>query len=400
MACWYAAVRKKRGNTMKVERLHEQDYEEFLDFVDQVFSQDLIRVHFQEDMPLLFKRDEAHMQMQYACRDERGRIRAAIGVIPYRYQVGDEEFSARTITNVATHYRYTGRGYMQSIFQQVFADMRREQVDFAVLHGNRERYRHTGFEMAGTTDVASFQRYNIPNRQKRGERYDFQFYPITDGDTELIGRCLELYHAEGQHYVRTASNFMDFQRMWEGRTYAVLDWTGAFCGYLNFYTRFGIAIRELLLTCPEQAASVIYSFMIEHELEEVQVYPSPFDPVLNSAIYEAAEYVTSGQTTRLNLLRPERFLQACLELKRQRGAYMPNGELVLDSPAGRLLISHHGTFRVQQTARTADIQLSGAEFYSLLFGPAPRVFSPYAQTLGPLSSWFPVPFFIHYTDLY
>ena len=67
---------------MAVTRLHAEDYEEFLDFIDQVFSQDLIRVHFQEDMPLLFKPDEAHMQMQYAYRDERGRIRAAIGVIP------------------------------------------------------------------------------------------------------------------------------------------------------------------------------------------------------------------------------------------------------------------------------------------------------------------------------
>ena len=94
---------------MAVERLHAQNYDEFIDFVDQVFSQDLIRVHFQDDMPLLFGPDEAHMQMQYAYRDESGRIRAAIGVIPYTYRVGNEEFSARTVTNVATHYRHTGK---------------------------------------------------------------------------------------------------------------------------------------------------------------------------------------------------------------------------------------------------------------------------------------------------
>ena len=107
---------------MAVERLFAKDYEDFLDFIDQVFSQDLIRVHFQEDLPLLFKPDDEHMQMQYAYRDERGRFRAAIGCIPYTYKIGDEEFKTWTITNVATHYRYTGRGYMQTIFKKVFED--------------------------------------------------------------------------------------------------------------------------------------------------------------------------------------------------------------------------------------------------------------------------------------
>lgn len=385
---------------MKVERLHAKDYEDFLDFADQVFSQDLIRVHFQEDMPLLFKPDEAHMQMQYACRDENGRIRAVIGVIPYRYRIGDAEFSARTITNVATHYRYTGRGYMQSIFKQVFADMLEEHVDFAVLHGNRERYRHSGFEMAGISDVALFQSYNIPNRKKRGERYDFTFYQISDGDTGLIRKCLELFNKEGQHYVRTASNFLDFQHMWQGQAFAVLDSDGKFCGYLNYYTRFGCAIRELLLNCPAQAASVIYSFMQKQALNEVQVYPSPFDPVLNNAIYESAEYVTSGQTTRMNLLRPERFICTCLELKRKSGAYMPKGDIVIDSIFGRLLIRNDGIFSVQKTIQPANLQISGGEIYRLLFGPAPRVLTPYSRSFGVLSAWFPMPFYIHYTDLY
>ena len=228
---------------MAVERLRTENYEELLDFIDQVFSQDLIRVHFQEDMPLLFAPDEAHMQAQYAYRDESGRIRAVIGVIPYTYMVGDEAFSARTITNVATHYRHTGKGYMQAIFRRVFEDMRAEGVDFAVLHGNRERYRHMGFEMAGTTAVASFQSYNIPNRQKRGETYPYVFSEIRDGQTESIRRCLTLFNREGQHYVRTEANFLDFHRMWEGKAYEIADEQGRFCGYLNYYTRYGRALR-------------------------------------------------------------------------------------------------------------------------------------------------------------
>lgn len=385
---------------MAVERLLAKDYEDFLDFIDQVFSQDLIRVHFQEDLPLLFKPDDKHMQMQYAYRDEKGRFRAAIGCIPYTYKIGDEEFLTWTITNVATHYRYTGRGYMQTIFKKVFADMEAEGVDFAILHGNRERYRHTGFEMAGVTDVAGFESYNIPNRKKRGEVYDFTFQEVKEGDAGLIRQCLALFNQEGQHYVRSQEEYLDFQHMWEGKCYAVFNNEGEFCGSLNFYTRFGVVIREILLNCPQEAARVIYSFMLAMNLERVQVYMSPFNEELNRSVYEAAEYVNAGQTTRLNLLRPERFLKACLELKRKSGVYMPKGKVVIESSLGRLLIQNDGAFTVKLTDEPADFEVPGGEIYGLLFGPAPRVYTPYSAKLGELSAWFPIPFYIHNTDLY
>lgn len=385
---------------MAVERLHSQDYEDLLDFIDQVFSQDLIRVHFQEDLPMLFGPDEAHMQMQYAYRDDSGKIRAVIGVIPYTYQIGEETFSARAITNVATHYRHTGKGYMQAIFRQVFADMEAEGVDFAVLHGNRERYRHMGFEMAGTCDVAEFQSYNIPNRKKRGETYPFTFRKLEADQPQNIRRCLELFNREGQHYVRKEENFLLFHGLWEGVAYEVFDAQGAFCGYLNYCCRFGQAIRELLLTCPQNAASVIYSFMQAKALDAVQVCLSPFDPELNRAVYEAAEYVSNGQTTRLNLLRPERFLRACLELKRVSGAYMPEGSIVIESRFGKLRITNRDGFTVEKTDDPADLQVPDDQIYGLFFGTQPRVFSPWSRQLGVLSAWFPMPFYIHNTDLY
>ena len=53
-----------------IERLHAQNYDEFMDFINMVFSQDLMTVHFQEDLPLLFAPDEEHMQNQYVIRED------------------------------------------------------------------------------------------------------------------------------------------------------------------------------------------------------------------------------------------------------------------------------------------------------------------------------------------
>ena len=85
-----------------IERLHAQNYDEFMDFINMVFSQDLMTVHFQEDLPLLFAPDEEHMQNQYVIRED-GRIRSAVGTIPYTFLSCGESFQTKTITNVTTH---------------------------------------------------------------------------------------------------------------------------------------------------------------------------------------------------------------------------------------------------------------------------------------------------------
>ena len=385
---------------MAVERLHAENYDEFIDFADQVFSQDLIRVHFQEDMPLLFGPDEKHMQMQYAYRDETGRIRSVIGVIPYIYRVGEEQFSVRTITNVATHYRHTGRGYMQTVFRRVLEDMQEEGVDLALLHGNRERYRNYGFEMAGTTHVASFQSYNIPNRKKRGEQYPYTFREITEDDHAWIRECLSLYRKNPQGYERSEEKFLDFQHMWEGKAYAVCNPEGKFCGYLNYYQRFGKAIREIFLREPHTAAQVIYSFLQAMDLQETSVYFTPFDEALDREIFRAAEYVLNEPTTRLKLLRPERFLEACLNLKKDLGATMPEGRIILNSSLGNLQIENSGRFTVKKTGEKENIRIANGDIYSVLFGPEPVFSSPYYRKMGELFAWFPLPLHIPYTDLY
>ena len=386
---------------MAVERLHKENYEELMDFVDLVFSQDLLKVHFQEDLPYCFGPDEEHMQMQYVYRDETGRIRSAIGVIPYTYMVGDTAFSVRTITNVATHHRYTGKGYMQTIMKKVFEDMETENVDLVILHGNRERYRHFGFESAGLSESASFRAYNIKNRQKRGERYDYQFRELNPEDRADVEACLSLFEAEPQHFKRTVQDFCLFQKMWHGRTYLIYDGRGIFQGYLNYCDHFSPIIRELELISPDKVVSAVNSFMLQQKLSAVTLAFSPFRTQMSEKIYDAAENVSCGQTTRLHLLKPEKFIEACMNLKIKSKAYMPEGSLVLQTPWGNLSLEvKKKTAYVGQTQLQAEVTLSVEEVYSFLFGPSPRIFLPEKRNIGERNAWFPLPFYIHNTDLY
>ena len=153
---------------------------------------------------------------------------------------------------------------------------------------------------------------------------------------------------------------MDAQSLWHGKTYAVLDCNGKYCGYLNYSEHFAPVIREIELNSPKDAARVIYSFLNFKGLQSISVNFSVFNAELNRAIYSAAENIGIGQTTRLNLLKPERFIKECLEIKRKSGVYMPNGKIVVENDIfGRLLIENNDGFSVCKTDMPSDIKIDG-----------------------------------------
>ena len=386
---------------MQVERLKKEHYEEFMDLIDFVFCRNLIKVNFEEDMPYIFKEDDEHMSWQYGCRNEKGKLVAGMGVIPYTYKIGDQTFKVRTITNVATHNRYMGQGYMQRLFDKVFEDMEAEDVDFVILHGHRERYRFTGFEMAGTSTEALFRSFNIQSFLKSGAKLNFTFKKLQDEDIEDIRFCKTLFDAEPQHYVRAEKDFMDCARTWQGEVYLVLNEKGERVGFFNCCRRFkNPFLREFLLTCPEKATEVIYSFMQQQNIDSLPVRFSPFDKNLVKNIYAGAEEVTTNQLNRINLLKPERLLEACLELKRQNSGYCPNGKIVIGCKFGNLLIENNNGFSVVKTEEIPDVIIPDKEIYTLLFGPRSADVDIYADVLKEKSAWFPVPIYIHTTELY
>ncbi|MBQ2967869.1 MAG: GNAT family N-acetyltransferase [Clostridia bacterium] len=387
---------------MTVNKLTKADYDEFIDLADLVFCQNLRKVDFEQDMPYIFKNDDINISWQYGLRNDAGKLCASVGVIPYTYKIGFASFKAAVITNVTTHTKHMGKGYMQKILDRVMHDLNENGTELVLLHGHRERYRFTGFDMAGTTFSALFKSYNIPSRLKRGEMLKFTFEEISASDTDKIRFCLDLYEKEPQGFERTSADFIPRQKTWQGKTYLVINSDGERVGYLNYYDRFGgPGIREILLENPENAADVIYAFMLEKNIPSTPVSFSPFNKALVKSIYEAAEEITLAQTNRLNLLKPEGFIEACLNLKQESGIYMPEGKLIIDCKFGKLLIENNGEkFMVAKTDETADIKIPDSELYTFLFGPLSADVPLFSDALKEKSPWFPLPFYVHATDLY
>jgi predicted acetyltransferase len=381
-----------------IERLKGRDYEEFMDFIDLVFSQHSNPHHFYVDLPLLFAPTDEYMQNQYVLR-ENGRIRSAVGAIPYTYYVGDEQFLTKTITNVATHHLHRGKGYMQMLLAHIIEDMKVEGVDFATLHGNRERYRFWGFESAGVTNNALFTRENANNRIKMGQKTSYHFKLLEDKDIASIRQCVQLFNRQPQRYLRPEETFMQTMHMWHANAYLVLDEEDRFCGYFNLSAR-KTHMQELLLTDSTTTAEVISSFLMHFNLPSIILSISPFDTEMLRIAYNTAEGLNTNLMCRVSIYKLERLLAACLNIKKKYAGYMPQGEFVLESMFGRHLIRNDGEFTVTKTDCPYDLSVDGFEVYSLLFGPSEYVMPYDKAALGPLGAWFPAPLYINAVDRY
>ncbi len=387
---------------MGVERLKAADFEDLTDFINLVFSQTLFKVDFKKDLGYLYAKDDEHMRRQYAYRDEAGKIRSAVGVMPYTYKVGNEEFSAKTITNVATHLDCSGKGYMSSVLKKAISDMEEDGTDFAILHGQKERYLSFGFNTAGVGESAVYKAFNIPDRVRMGEVFDYSFEPVSEKDAV---KCEELFEKEPQHFVRPEGEFLRCLSLWNGRTFAVLDKNGDFSGYLNCMTHFGSpVIREIFLKDPAEAAKIIYSFMKEKGFDSVKVHFSPFNEKLSRTIYETAEDTALTHLNRIKFFRPKRLLEACLDLKNEF-CPLSEGRLVVKSAFGNLLIENDGKFHVQDTDKEPDFVVEGRETNAFFFGPHPNLCgladrSTELSVKIPACTWFPAPLYIHNSELY
>ena len=384
---------------IRVERLHEENYDELADFINMVFSQDLITVHFREDVPIAVGPSERKMNCQYVVRED-GKIRAAVGSIPYTLMVGKEAFSVRVITNVATHYRHTGRGFMQTLLRAALSDMEKEGADLSILSGNRERYRYFGYETAGEEYFATFSAANIPHRKKRDGKHEYQFREVKREDDAAWERVTALYETVPMRYVRRREDLPDHVATWDSGVREIFRADGSYAGYLILRRRWQKEVEGILLRDPSELPEIMDSLLLAEALPHIDLGLNPFDRAVMRQAFESAETIHASQVCRMNLLRPERFLAACLNLKQELGGALPRGSLVLEGCVGRFEIVNDGAFTVRRTEEDADVFLPDHLFYPLFFGPCPQSAAQFPEIPGAFRSWFPVPFYIPRVDRY
>ena len=144
--------------SVEVERLTASDYDEFIPFLNNVFTLAHGRKEdFEKFFPKMCIRDDEHMGKHLAIK-KNGKIVSALGVYSLPAKFCGEDIMFSTVGNIATHPDEEGNGYMSILINEAMRELERIGADASRLGGSRQRYNRYGYEASGT--VYNFEIYD------------------------------------------------------------------------------------------------------------------------------------------------------------------------------------------------------------------------------------------------
>jgi len=190
--------------------------------------------------PHVFKnRDECVKNTIVFSQD--GNIICALGIYPALMYISGTVLSAASLTFVATHPDYRGRGLMQKAVKLAIGEMKNRNIALSWLVGDRQRYNHFGWETAGRKNFYTITRRSITNLKRK---------PPTilkyEGEKALLKDIQAIYNQGKARFVRDENlTKMLFERVDKKTFVAVAD---------------GIAAAYLTLSTPasEQGEAIVY----------------------------------------------------------------------------------------------------------------------------------------------
>lgn len=122
------------------------DYDELMILLETAYRHS--RGYFPRRYPHVWRRETVDYDNRLVVKVD-GRIVSHVGIFPLKMKVGRAEIMMGGIGGVATLQEFRGRGFMTKLMNYAIDKMRKEGYPISILWGDRQRYGHFGYEMAG-----------------------------------------------------------------------------------------------------------------------------------------------------------------------------------------------------------------------------------------------------------
>lgn len=368
---------------MELRRLQTKDYDELIALLNTVFTrQNGFAMDFEKVLPKMCVRDDGHMGMHFGVFED-GKLVACIGVYPLDTVIAGQPLRFSTMGNIATHWDYTGRGYMTKLIERAQQELEAIGADAARLGGNRQRYGRYGFESCGQLLRLSFNKKTLLNRFP--DATPITFAEIHKDDTDTLTFCADLYNENAIAVTRTPAACYPVLTAWEYRPYLCLA-DGKPVGYLSVK---GGDVAEIFALDTKYFTDILCAWQRQNDTNlTFALQPHMTEKIrLFSAISDSMQLCAPSQFQIRNW---PAVVSACLKLKATH-CPLPDGELTL-------AIQDYGTLRIfveagktgcEQTDKVPQLTLDRLQAARYLFGPLPP---EYTADAGPLArQWFPLP---------
>ncbi len=370
---------------MELRRLQASDYDALLALLNAVFTrQNGFQMDFEKQLPKMCVRDDVHMGMHMGIFED-GKLVSCIGVYPLEAVVAGEKLMFSTMGNIATHWDYTGRGYMSKLIDAAQQELEDIGADASRLGGNRQRYGRYGFESCGQVMQFTFAKNTLAGRFT--DPGEISFVKIEKEDRQALEFCATLYNQNAIAVTRKTEDCYPTMTAWEYVPYLCLSGekpVGYLCANAD-----GSNIAEIAAVDTRYFADILCRWQKQQETSVTfLLQPHMTDKVaLFSAISDSMQIRSPSHFQIRNWVG---VVSAFLKLKATYSA-LPDGEVVLE-------IKDYGTIRIfvkgdamgcERTDKQPQLTLDRLQAARFLFGPLAPEYTAKADNIP--ANWFPLP---------
>ncbi len=343
-----------------VRFLEQNDYPLLLAFLDRIFDEP---GGFRELLPAIYCDPE--IATRHVGIKSDSRIIAAAGCFPIEWHVGSRVLRIAGIGSVAVDPGHRGGGLMSRMMNFLIDHIRSEQYDLSYLGGQRQRYRHFGWEKAGSRFEATVSFNNFKGRRLRPLQLE-----DAAGATGVNPAILDLHQNQPAWCRRNPALFSYYLQHWRCRPVWLRDENNRDIGYATVKVD-EKRVMELKVTDPAEIGPALHALLLHFDLPEVTLVIHPLDCESIREVAQFAETVKTIDCCNWRIFNLSAVLTTLLSVSR-RGGSLTDGQVVLkvsDTGESVGIKSANGRVEACEVNQDADIEVDSCTLTQLLFGP-------------------------------
>ncbi|MHB1157318.1 MAG: GNAT family N-acetyltransferase [Phycisphaerales bacterium] len=374
------------------------DFDELIAFMNRAFSF-TPDIGFTRRLPVLYQRTERHLSCQHIIRRDgnTGPIVASIGLYPLTWRAGDASLRIAGIGGVSCDPDHRARGFMSHILthlRQLIAD---EKYHLSYLSGQRQRYAHFGWEVAGSLHNFQLNTTNLKHTPDSPENPGCKLEPFT-GQPDALPAMRRLHDAQPAFIERSDESFPLAIQSWFASTWLLRDPRQNVAAYA-VVSQNGSTVTEIVAADTSHAMRLLRLLLTDRPaatpaITAINVQLAGEQHELTRTLGTVAETFNVQPAGNWRIFDWPAVLGALLLLRQRIAPLMP-GRVTLritDIDRAIRLEATDSAVHVDWTDAPADVSLDAKTAMRVLFGPLPpSAVTALPATAASLNAWCPLP---------
>lgn len=362
-----------------------EEREAYIAFADKVFTDnDGEAIHFDEAIPKVYGPGVDSAWMQHVAVDDEKGIRGLVALMPNELYVGGMTLKTGYIGTVSVHAQARGEGHMKKLMRMCLDEMRSEDVDLALLNGQRQRYAYFGYAKSGVRWEVILDARNIRHALKDVDASGMVFEKV-EKNSSWLEEIRRLYEQRIVRFRRDAEAFVDICRTYLNTLWVALD-GGKFVGYVVSNDDKN-EIPEMYAVTMDDFDRMLKGWFALGCPSRVRLSVPDWEVPLRRRLGNYAEEIKLGSCLLARILHPRKVLKAMLTVKAEYSA-LADGEMEFEIEGDVFTVRvQDGKVEILDGAEHPHVldEKAATQLFSYPFDYEGRIETP--------SGWFPLPLY-------